>query len=256
MKLDIEGVQKDLGELEVIKELSLQVKAGELVTLLGPSGSGKSTILNLIGGMLLPDKGDILLDGKLINGEKGLISYMPQQTSLLPWRNVLKNIVLGQELSGNPDKQAAMEWLRNVGLEEYAKAYPHQLSGGMKQRVAFLRALLSPQELMCLDEPFSALDEFTRLEMQQWLLSIWEQRRKSILFITHSIDEALFLSDRIYILSKRPATVKEVLTVPFARPRQESILFSHEFAVMKRKIYSLLKPETILKTEGEWNEMD
>ncbi|MDQ0218769.1 ABC transporter ATP-binding protein [Peribacillus cavernae] len=243
MKVSIDGVYKSFGHTEVLKDVSLSVNEGEFVTLLGPSGSGKSTLFHLIGGLMTPDKGSIFLNGEQVNGKRGLISYMPQQPSLLPWRTVLDNVLLGQELSQKPEIEKGKDWLRKVGLGDYENSYPSELSGGMKQRVAFIRALLSPQNLMCLDEPFSALDELTRLEMQRWLLSIWEEHRRSILFVTHSIEEALLLSDRIYILSQRPAAVIEEINVPFSRPRKEALPFTDQFVAYKRHIYDVLKHE-------------
>ncbi|MFS0784634.1 ABC transporter ATP-binding protein [Bacillus sp. 1P06AnD] len=229
------------GRQSVLADLSLAVKEGEFVSILGPSGSGKSTLFHLIGGLYKPGKGEILLDGKAITGEKGHISYMPQQPALLPWRTVLDNVLLGAELSGKSDKQEGLELLKKAGLHDYAQSLPHQLSGGMKQRVAFVRSLASPQTLMLLDEPFSALDELTRLSMQQWLLNVWEKNRRSVLFITHSIEEALYLSDKIYVLSSKPATVIKEVQVPFARPRQEGIIMEGDFQLLKQELYQLLK---------------
>jgi ABC-type nitrate/sulfonate/bicarbonate transport system ATPase subunit len=166
---------------------------------------------------------------------------MPQSPSLLPWRTVLENVLLGQELQGKKDVQKAEEMLQQAGLGHYIHSYPGELSGGMKQRVAFIRALLSPQSLICLDEPFSALDELTRLDMQNWLLSMWTEHRRTILFITHSIEEALFLSDRIIILSPKPARVIAEFTIPFPRPRHESILLQEDFLQWKRKVYFSLQ---------------
>lgn len=240
--LKIDQITKTFGQdNRVLNSVSIHVNDGEFVSILGPSGSGKSTLFHLIGGMLTPDKGDILLKNQKINGQRGHISYMPQQPALLPWRTVLENVVLAGELHGKANKQAAKDWLTKVGLSDVENAYPHELSGGMKQRVAFIRALLSPQTLLCLDEPFSALDEFTRLEMQQWLLSIWEKNRRSILFITHNIEEALLLSDRIYILSKRPAEVIKEIVVPFKRPRTQDLLLTNEFLQWKRSVFHALK---------------
>ncbi|MBK3494784.1 ABC transporter ATP-binding protein [Viridibacillus sp. YIM B01967] len=236
-------IEKSFAKTRVLNDISMHVEEGEFVALLGPSGSGKSTLFNLIGGMTSPDEGTILLNDNIIHGQKGLIGYMPQQPSLFPWRTVIENVVLVQELSGKPNYEEAKEWLKKVGLQDFQNAYPMELSGGMKQRVAFIRALLSKQNLLCLDEPFSALDEFTRIEMQKWLLSVWEDNRKSILFVTHSIEEALFLADRIYILTKRPATIKEEIIVPFARPREESLLNANEFFQLKQKLFNLLRDE-------------
>ncbi|MFD2445456.1 ABC transporter ATP-binding protein [Bacillus sp. CGMCC 1.16607] len=226
---------------QVLDAISLEVNQGEFVSIIGPSGSGKSTIFQCLGGVLNPESGDIFLGDKKITGETGHISYMPQQNSLLPWRSVLENVVLGQELHKKMNREEAKSWLSKVGLAEYENVYPHQLSGGMKQRVAFIRALISPASLLLLDEPFSALDEFTRLDMQKWLLSIWEKEKKSILFITHNIEEALFLSDRIYLLSERPAKVVKEIKVIFPRPRNEDLLMDDHFQRMKKDIFKELK---------------
>lgn len=155
--------------------------------------------------------------------------------------NDYRKVLVGQELQGKKDYERAEAMLERAGLGDVIHAYPHELSGGMKQRVAFIRALLSPQSLMLLDEPFSALDEFTRTDMQKWLLSIWEDDEQSILFITHNIDEALFLSDKIIILSVNPAEIKEVIEVPFKRPRDEELLLSEEFLQWKRKIMDVIQ---------------
>ena len=169
-------------------------------------------------------------EGNGINGTE------PQNPSLFPWRTALENAVLGQELFGKTDLGYARDLLEKANLGEIADAYPHQLSGGMKQRVAFIRALLSPQPILCLDEPFSALDAFTRLDMQKWLLETWQSYEQSILFITHDIDEAIFLSDKIVILSSSPAEVKAIMTVPFERPRDESLLLSYAFLDFKKNV--------------------
>lgn len=241
-KINLVNISKSFKETGlVLDHLSLQVKEGEFVSILGPSGSGKSTIFQCIGGLVQPEQGELFLDDRKINGETGNIAYMPQQPALLPWRSVLANVLLGQELFQKPDEEEAEKWLAKVGLSQYAKAYPHQLSGGMKQRVAFLRALLSPKSVLLLDEPFSALDEFTRFDMQKWLLSIWEEERKSVLFITHNIEEALFLSDRIYLLSPRPARIIREIVVPFQRPRREHLIKEREFLKLKSEIYDQLK---------------
>ncbi|MFA7744144.1 ABC transporter ATP-binding protein [Salinicoccus roseus] len=227
--------------VHVLDDLSLDVADGEFVTLLGPSGSGKSTIFNLIGGLYRPDSGDIFIDGIRVNGTRGNISYLPQQDSLLPWRTIEDNVTLVQEITGTVDKAAAHKWLKRAGLEGYEKSYPGTLSGGMRQRVAFIRSLLSPQELMLLDEPFGALDELTRLDMQDWLLKIWEMDRRSVLFITHSIEEAIYMSDRILILSDKPARIAREIEVPFERPRNHDIILDGSFTKLKREIYHMLR---------------
>lgn len=243
-ELVIDQVTKSFNGNEVLKNVSFQIEEDEFVAVLGPSGSGKSTLFHLIGGLYTPDSGDILLDGKKINGQKGSISYMPQSPSLFPWRTVLENVLLGAELTGKKEPQAALQMLDKAGLQGYEDAYPHQLSGGMKQRAAFIRSLLSPQPLICLDEPFSALDEFTRSEMQKWLLSIWQENKRSILFVTHNIEEALFLADRILVLSEKPANVAAQFKVDFPRPREEGITMTEEFLHYKKAIYKVLKKGT------------
>jgi ABC-type nitrate/sulfonate/bicarbonate transport system ATPase subunit len=228
----------------VLQDISLNVGKGEFVSIIGPSGCGKSTLFHIIGGLVAPSNGEVWLDGKEVTGQKGLISYMPQSHALFPWRTIEENVVLAQEVAGLPHKAAiaqAREWLGKVGLAGYEQAYPHTLSGGMQQRAAFLRALLSPQEFMCLDEPFAALDALTRMDMQRWLLSIWEQNQRSVLFVTHSIEEALLLSDRIYLLSDKPTTIIQEIKVPFARPRQEEIQTDPRFQALKQEIYGMMK---------------
>ncbi|MGG0643466.1 ABC transporter ATP-binding protein [Sporosarcina gallistercoris] len=241
-QLTLENVTKSYGTNHVLQNISLSVKEGEFVSIVGPSGSGKSTIFQLIGGLYSPDGGTISLDGSVLNNSQGHISYMPQSPALFPWRTVLQNVEVSAEIAGTGiDRSQTLQLIKNAGLSGYEDAYPSELSGGMKQRVSFIRSLNAPQSIICLDEPFSALDEFTRLEMQQWLLSIWETNRKSILFITHAIDEALFLSDRILVLSDKPAVVKKEIIVPFSRPRSEELLLSDTFLALKREIYSLLR---------------
>ncbi|WP_428908844.1 ABC transporter ATP-binding protein [Niallia sp. Krafla_26] len=239
--LSIKNVSKSFSNKKIIEGLSLTVEEGEFVSIIGPSGSGKSTLFHLIGGIISPDEGRIELNGRTINGQRGSISYMPQAPSLLPWRTILQNVLLGQELQGHKDTEKAVQMIEKAGLKEYIHSYPSQLSGGMKQRVSFIRALLSPQPVICLDEPFSALDELTRLDMQKWLLSIWDEYRKTILFVTHNIDEALFLSDRIVLLSSGPASIMDEFILPFKRPRHEEILLTNEFLDWKRNIHKSFK---------------
>lgn len=233
-------------EVHVLDGLSLQVQPGEFVSLIGPSGSGKSTLFHIIGGLTAPDAGTVLMDGQDVTGEKGRIAYMPQQPALFPWRTMEDNVLLPEELRGT-SKAAAREharsWMERAGLSGFEKAYPHTLSGGMQQRAAFLRALMSPQEVMCLDEPFSALDALTRSDMQRWLLDIWEDTRRSVLMITHHIEEALLLSDSIYVLSARPGTILKRVEVPFSRPRRENILMDPSFIALKTEISAIMREE-------------
>jgi ABC-type nitrate/sulfonate/bicarbonate transport system ATPase subunit len=237
----VENISKSFKGNKVLDELSFHVNDGEFVTIVGPSGSGKSTLFHLIGGLYTPDSGDIRMDGERMNGQRGAISYTPQSPSLLPWRTVLHNILLGGEIIGENNELEAIRMIERAGLKGYEHAYPCELSGGMQQRVSFIRSLMSPQSLICLDEPFSSLDEFTRLDMQNWLLSIWEENKRSILLVTHHIEEALYLSDRIIVLSGKPAKIKKEFSIPFPRPRQESIILSDEFLQWKRTIYNELR---------------
>nr|WP_321166176.1 ABC transporter ATP-binding protein [Bacillus sp. FJAT-28004] len=246
--LRAQNIRKQFGKGQMSKEvlggLSFTIADGEFVSIVGPSGSGKTTLFQIIGGLERPTEGEIWIDDKQTTGERGHISYMPQQSSLLPWQTVAGNIELSLTISGVDRKLAkarTKEWLERIELQEYADSYPHVLSGGMQQRVSFLRALLAPQRLMLLDEPFGALDALTRQQMQQWLMSIWELNRRSVLLVTHSIEEALFLSDRIIVLSASPAVVLEEFQVPFERPRHESLWSDPQFYAMKQRIYELLK---------------
>lgn len=246
--LEVRDVRKSYDGVSVLGGVSLTVGEGEFVSLVGPSGSGKSTLFRLIGGLEPADAGEIRIGGTPSGGERGRIAYMPQQPALLPWRTVSANVELALGIAGLPRSEAramTRDWLGRVGLAEYADAYPHMLSGGMQQRVSFIRALLSPQPLMCLDEPFGALDALTRLHMQQWLLSLWEANRRAVLLVTHSIEEALLLSDRVIVLSGRPASVLHEFAVPFPRPRGEQLWSSEAFNTLRGQIYTLLKPSAV-----------
>jgi ABC-type nitrate/sulfonate/bicarbonate transport system ATPase subunit len=245
--LSIKNINKaftvDSKDKTILESISLSVDKGEFVSLIGPSGSGKSTLFQIIGGTLSADSGQIQIDEKMVNGQSGHIAYMPQQSTLLPWYTVEKNIQIALEIAGISKKDAIpliLEALEQVGLQEYKDAYPHMLSGGMSQRISFIRALLAPQQLMLLDEPFGALDALTRINMQKWLLEVWGKRKKSVLLITHSIDEALMLSDRIYVMSHTPAQVVAEFQLPFSRPREEKLWTTEQFNKLKDEIYQLL----------------
>lgn len=232
--------------LKVLNGISLTVKKREFVSIIGPSGCGKSTLFHIIGGLMAPTSGRVWMDGEDVTGQKGRISYMPQQPALFPWRTTLDNVIVALEVAGRSKREAreqARSWLAKVGLAGYENAYPHMLSGGMQQRAAFLRALLSPQELICLDEPFSALDALTRMDMQRWLLQMWERHQRSVLFVTHNIEEALLLSDTVYLFSGKPATVLQAIEVPFPRPREETILADPAFVRLKQDIYERMRRE-------------
>ncbi|MFC5532362.1 ABC transporter ATP-binding protein [Cohnella yongneupensis] len=247
-KLEVDGLAKAYSRgkerFPVLDGLSLNVRAGEFVTLIGPSGSGKSTLFRLIGGVEQPDGGQVLIDGAEVTGKSGLISYMPQQAALFPWLTVSGNISSALVTSGASKRDAkrlAAVWLEKIGMGKVAGEFPHVLSGGMQQRVSFLRALLMKRDLMCLDEPFAALDALTRADMQKWLLELWESDRRSVLFITHSIEEALLLSDRIYVLSSAPARVVREIVVPFERPRRADVWTEPAFVALKQEVLALLE---------------
>ncbi|WP_068613808.1 ABC transporter ATP-binding protein [Paenibacillus tuaregi] len=255
--LEIRGIYKSFRErkqqLPVLQDVSLSVAPGEFVSIVGPSGSGKSTLFHIVGGLEKPDQGQILLQGTDVTGSKGHISYVPQQPALFPWRTIEDNVILALEVAGVPLKEARQEakkWLVRAGLGGFEQAYPHKLSGGMQQRASFLRGLLSRQEVMCLDEPFSALDALTRSDMQHWLLDMWEENKRSVLFITHNIEEALLLSDTVYLFSSRPASVLHSVKVPFPRPRREELIEDPAFNRLKRELTGYMREEQRKMREG------
>ena len=206
----------------MLDDLNFSVEDRAFVALLGPSGCGKSTLFNIISGLLTPDTGEVYLNGRRINGNTGDFAYMQQKDLLLPWRTVLKNVLVGPEIQGAPldtAKTEAKQRLTQLGLSGFENNYPMQLSGGMRQRVALVRTLLFRKEFLLLDEPFGALDAMTRTVMQSILLDIWAEARQTVLLITHDIEEALLLADKIYVLTARPAKLKAAVPVPLSRPR-------------------------------------
>ena len=218
--------------VSALRDVSLQADDGQFVAIVGPSGSGKSTLFNLIVGLLEPDSGEICLDGEICSDRTGRVGYMPQRDLLLPWRSVLNNAIIPMELRGVPRPQAqarARALLPLFGLDEFADSYPRALSGGMRQRAAFLRAILSERDILLLDEPFGALDALTRRELQDWLLGVWRQFKQTVLFVTHDVEEALYLADRVLVLSARPGRVMLDLEVRLPRPRRQGMIARPEF---------------------------
>jgi ABC-type nitrate/sulfonate/bicarbonate transport system ATPase subunit len=212
-----------------LQDVSLSVLPGEFVTIIGPSGSGKSTLFNLIVGLLEPDSGEICLDGHVCRAQErvGAVGYMPQKDLLLPWRSVINNAILPLEIKGISRRDAharARDLLPLFGLEGFENAYPATLSGGMRQRAALLRTLLSERDTLLLDEPFGALDALTRRELQDWLLDLWARFEQTVIFITHDVEEALYLADRVIVLSARPGRVAHTLTVDLPRPRRRGMI--------------------------------
>ncbi len=226
-RIALDGLHKSFpgdGEpLEVLRDISLHVDRGEFVTLLGPSGSGKSTLFSLLTGIEQADAGTIHFDGKPAVRDEHHVAWMPQRDVLLPWRSVEQNVALGAQVAGGESKQAALararELLGAFGLGEFGAARPSELSGGMRQRAALARTVAQQRDVLLLDEPFGALDALTRTELQLWLEQIWERERWTVLLITHDVREAVLLSDRVYVLGKRPASVKLELAIDLPRPR-------------------------------------
>ncbi|KQL54312.1 ABC transporter ATP-binding protein [Heyndrickxia shackletonii] len=234
MTLHLEKVSFTYDHNPIVSNFSITVEKGEFVSLIGKSGSGKSTILKLIAGLLQPKTGQILMDTAIPS--PGSFGYMPQQNLLLPWRTVLENLMLHSEIQkgNNYTKEDVREWLRKTGLAEWENALPKQLSGGMKQRIAFLRTILTGSEVLLLDEPFGALDAFTKRDMQKWLLSIWQELDKTILFITHDLEEAILLSDRILII--HPQQGVEELKVDLPRPREAGMIYTAEMVKYRQEL--------------------
>ncbi|HEY8531058.1 MAG TPA: ABC transporter ATP-binding protein [Limnochorda sp.] len=255
MRVSIEGVSKRYrgrrGEVEALRSISFETRDGEFVAILGPSGCGKSTLLGIVAGLVKPDEGRVRFlqaanGAPAAAGGRPLTAMVFQEFALFPWRTVRQNIAFGPEVRGLPraEVEARVErYLEMVGLAPFADKYPKELSGGMKQRVGIARALANDPEVLLMDEPLSALDAQTRSLMQLDLLRLWEETRKTVLYVTHNLQEAAFLADRILLLSRRPGRVRAVLEVPFPRPRTEELLASPEFAAFSQELWELLRDE-------------
>jgi len=242
---------KNRDPVTALQGLDLEVGKGEFLSLVGPSGCGKSTFLNVLLGLLKPDGGDIRLDGKKITGPGQERAMVFQEFGLLPWRTVLANVELGLELKGVPASmrhQRSSELIKLVGLNGFEHHYPHELSGGMKQRVGLARALATDPDVLLMDEPFAALDAQTRDLMQLELLQIWDRAKKTVLFVTHSIEEAAYLSDRVIVLTARPGRTKSVIKINLPRPRDYEMRLTADFNDIKATIWNTLKEELIART--------
>jgi ABC-type nitrate/sulfonate/bicarbonate transport system ATPase subunit len=242
-KLEILHFKEDYENMPIVDDISLELRENEFVTLIGPSGCGKSTIFNMISGLVKIDSGQVFIDEKECTGETGQVSYMYQKDLLLPWKKIIDNAALPLRIKGYSKKdshQRVKKYFKLFGLEGFEYKYPHQLSGGMRQRAALMRTYMSSKDIILLDEPFGGLDAITRFKMQNWLLGILDKLQVSILFITHDIEEAIFLSDRIYVLSNRPAKIKKEIIVKLPKPRDREIITSERFNKIERDILSIL----------------
>ncbi len=247
MKLEVRNLEKRFRDngtcVEVLDGVDLDVGDGEFVSVIGPSGCGKTTLLNCIAGLEEPDTGLIKIEGEESPSRLGRVGYMPQKDLLFPWRTVLENALIGMEVRGHSQiesRKQAGELMERFGLNGFEDKTPSVLSGGMRQRVAFMRTLMTDQELIVLDEPFGALDAFTRHQMQEWLVDIWGSMGKTIILITHDIDEALLLSDKVFVLTVRPASVKLIVNVPLPRPRRYRMVTDMAFIALKEQLIQAL----------------
>ncbi len=240
----VERLTHRYGAVEVLDNVSLEIPAGGFVGLVGPSGCGKSTLLKVLAGLLVPDSGDATIDGRSVVGSPGRTAYMPQRDLLLAWRRTLGNATIGAEIAGTPRRQAesqARTLLGRFGLEGFERAWPAELSGGMRQRLALLRTFLCGHDVLLLDEPFGALDAITRRDMHEWLQQVLADDPRTVLLVTHDVEEALVLSDTVIVLSDRPARVVKQLSVELQRPRESDVVTSKPFVELKASLLEALR---------------
>ncbi len=241
-------------ELEALRDISISVQDGEFVSIVGASGCGKTTFLRLLHGLIPPSSGTVEIDGKLMTKPGGEVAFVFQHDCLLPWRTVLENTVLGPEIQRRDmggARKVAREFLRLTGLVNFESNFPHELSGGMRQRVNLARALTVGADVLLMDEPFAALDAQTRIVMQQELMRVWRETKKSMVLVTHQIDEAVYLSDRVFVLTARPGRLKEEIVVDLPRPRGLDVKFTPEFVNLTNHIWTLIEQEVRLGVELE-----
>jgi NitT/TauT family transport system ATP-binding protein len=257
-KLSIRGLSKSFrkGEtvIEALRNLSVDIQAGEFVAIVGASGCGKTTLLRLIDGLSDPTAGEVLVDGKPLERPGEQLAFVFQQDGLLPWRTVMANTVFGPELQGRDrveSETTAQRFLRMVGLAQFPRHYPHELSGGMRQRVNLARALTVGADILLMDEPFAALDAQTREIMQAELLRIWRETERTVLLVTHQIDEAVFLSDRVLVFTTRPGRLKDEVRIDLPRPRELSVKRTPEFSRYTDYIWRAIEEEVRLSVETE-----
>jgi len=258
VKLRLDKVRKSYrmptgGALDILTETTFDIRNREIVTIVGPSGCGKSTLLNILAALTEPSGGRMLIDSAEQPDRGRYFGYMFQKDLLFPWRTIIDNVALGLEIQGTPRKEArtrSADMLKRFDLDKFASHYPSQLSGGMRQRVALMRTLLCNRPILLLDEPFAALDALTRSVMQEWLLQIWEQDHRTILFITHDVEEAVILSDRVLVMSARPGRIKFEIAIDLPRPRDHSLRATGRFTELKSLVLDQIYEETIKSMEG------
>jgi ABC-type nitrate/sulfonate/bicarbonate transport system ATPase subunit len=253
-KIELRGIHKSFaagnGTLEVLHDLSLQVAPAQFVSIIGPSGCGKSTMFNIMAGLEPATGGEVLVDGRPAHASLDF-AYMPQKDLLFPWRRVLGNTILGLEIQGVSKSEAqsrALPLFEAFGLAGFEHSYPHELSGGMRQRAALLRTVIQGTSVILLDEPFGALDSLTRTDMQEWLSEVWERFKWTVLLITHDIREAILLADVVYVLTRRPATVRSAVPVELPRPRTHELLGTDQFVALERRLITELHEEALAAT--------
>jgi NitT/TauT family transport system ATP-binding protein len=249
-KLSIQHLSKSYRKgdqsVEALRDVSIDIADGEFVSIVGASGCGKTTLLRMLDGLIPPSSGAIMLDQRPIEGPGFGRAFVFQQDRLLPWRNVVANVMLGPEIQGHKakvDRERAMSFIELVGLSGFEKHYPHELSGGMRQRVNLARALTSEPQVLLLDEPFASLDAQTREIMQAELLRVWRETRKTAIFVTHQIDEAVYLSDRVIVLTVRPGRIKEIVKIDLPRPRDLAVKRTAAFVEYTSHIWQLIEEE-------------
>ncbi|ABD39865.1 ABC transporter related protein [Methanospirillum hungatei JF-1] len=238
-----EFIKEDGDRVVALSDINLSIADDEFVSFVGPSGCGKTTLLRIIAGLDKASSGEVRVDGSLITGPGQKVGMVFQEYSLFPWRSVLSNVAFGLQMRGIPKEERqeiARKYISLVGLSQFEQSFPYELSGGMRQRVAIARALATDPDLLLMDEPFGALDAQTRNHMQCELLDIWETKKKTILFVTHSCDEAVFLSDRVVVLSPRPGVIREIINIPISRPRDRT---NKEFIDLRRCLLEMIDEE-------------
>lgn len=256
--VNVEGISMIFHQKErshqVLDSVNFQIKPGEFVCLLGPSGCGKSTLLNIIAGFIKPTAGYITVDQQPVTRPGADRGFVFQQYSLLPWKTIFQNVELGLKIKGMPKaerKDMVGEYLNLVGLGSHGNAYPAQLSGGMKQRASIIRALVNSPSVLLMDEPFAALDAQTRHMMQELLLNIWQTLKTTIVFVTHDIEEAVFLGDRIFVMGVQPGRIKAEIPIPLKRPRHVDDMLTQDFTQLNRQVFNLIREETLKTMENQ-----